>query len=381
MADCARGRPRSAAITLRSTERVVEQFAAGQGRGRGHGAASRPRRRLTAVAEAAFGAVRAGSTRAGGRRRDRSGPQARPATSVRRSTRSSRPGPNAALPHYRAGDRILHTGDLVVLDFGGVLDGYCSDLTRTVSVGPAVTETPAGSMRRFETRKQAAIDGRQARESRRPLSMPRPAGARARMDWARRSGTAPVMAWGSTSTRNRASRGRGPMCPPVPLEPGMVFTIEPGAYLPGLGGVRIEDDVLVTETGCEVLTSVPRDLAGRADSNHRMDLDEIKQILEMMREHELAEFELERDGVKLRLRKNTRAPVDRRTPPLPPVAVRRRRLPRAGGAPAPARRRRAGADAGQRGRRPGDRQVADRRHVLSAVRARAPSRLPRSGRR
>ena len=49
-------------------------------------------------------------------------------------------GPNSALPHYRAGDRRLATGDLVVLDFGGVLDGYCSDLTRTVSIGPASRE-------------------------------------------------------------------------------------------------------------------------------------------------------------------------------------------------------------------------------------------------
>ena len=63
-------------------------------------------------------------------------------------------GPNSALPHYRAGDRVLHAGDLVVLDFGGVLDGYCSDLTRTVSVGNPSTGGPQDFMPRFTRRKR-----------------------------------------------------------------------------------------------------------------------------------------------------------------------------------------------------------------------------------
>ena len=72
--------------------------------------------------------------------------------------------------------------------------------------------------------------------------------------WPRRSCTARDMAWGLKCTRSRGSRRPGTARDEI-LRPGMIFTVEPGAYLPGVGGVRIEDDVLVTASGCEVLTT------------------------------------------------------------------------------------------------------------------------------
>ena len=167
-------------------------------------------------------------------------------------------GPNGPLPPYRAGERRLEPGDLVVLDFGGVLDGYCSDLTRTVSVGPPSAEALRvhGAVREAQAAAIAAV-----RPGLDATSVD--AAARGVLD---RLGLGEAFGHGTghglgldVHEEPRISRPR-PDAPGARLEPGMVFTIEPGAYLPGWGGVRIEDDVLVTEGGCEVLTSVPRDL-------------------------------------------------------------------------------------------------------------------------
>jgi Xaa-Pro aminopeptidase len=170
-------------------------------------------------------------------------------------------GPNSALPHYRAGNRVLAPGDLVVLDFGGVLDGYCSDLTRTVAVGTADPEA-----RRVHA---AVLDAQQA-----AIAAVRPGVQTSSVDAAARAvledrGLGEAFGHGTghglgldVHELPRITRPRSDV-PAVLLEPGMVFTIEPGAYLPGWGGVRIEDDVLVTDSGCELLTTSARDLLTR----------------------------------------------------------------------------------------------------------------------
>jgi Xaa-Pro aminopeptidase len=213
--------------------------------------------RLEAVAAAAFAAVRAGVS------------ERQVAGAIEAAIREAgydriafdtivASGPNAALPHHRAGDRRLAAGDLVVLDFGGVLDGYCSDLTRTVSVGP-----PSAEALRVHTAVREAQSAAIAAVRPGVLTSEVDAAARTVLD-THRLGEAFGHGTGhglglDVHEEPRISRARPPAAA-VPLEAGMVFTVEPGAYLPGWGGVRIEDDVLVTASGCEVLTSVPRDL-------------------------------------------------------------------------------------------------------------------------
>jgi len=169
-------------------------------------------------------------------------------------------GPNAALPHHRAGSRRLAIGDLVVLDFGGVLDGYCSDITRTVSVGSA-----GGDAQRLFDAVSAAQSAAVAAVRPQVDASAVDRAARAVLEQA---GLGEAFGHGTghglgleVHEDPRLSRTQaGATPPPRPLEAGMVMTIEPGAYLPGFGGVRIEDDILVTAGGCELLTAVPRDL-------------------------------------------------------------------------------------------------------------------------
>ncbi len=247
---------RSADITLRSTERLIERFRAVKDAAE-ISVLREAARRLTPVAATAIDSIASGI------------PEKEVAAVIETALRRAgyeRPafdtivasGPNSALPHYRAGDRALHDGDLVVLDFGGVLDGYCSDLTRTVTVG-----NPSPEARRLHT---AVLEAQAA-----AIDAVKPGVTTADIDGAARQvlvgyGLGEAFGHGTghglgldVHEEPRVSKPRSDM-PSERLEPGMVFTIEPGAYLPGFGGVRIEDDVLVTEAGCEVLTSVPRDL-------------------------------------------------------------------------------------------------------------------------
>jgi Xaa-Pro aminopeptidase len=167
-------------------------------------------------------------------------------------------GPNSALPHARPGRRIVQQGEGVVLDFGGVYDGYCVDLTRTLHLGE---RGPA-----FRRLFAAVADAHAAAIAAvRPGIRPSEIDAAAR-DTLARHGLAEAFGHGTghglgLEVHEEPRITRVALAQPdAPVEPGMVFTIEPGAYVPGAGGVRIEDDVLVVDDGCEVLTDVPVEL-------------------------------------------------------------------------------------------------------------------------
>ncbi|MDI9830479.1 aminopeptidase P family protein [Streptomyces sp. KAU_LT] len=163
-------------------------------------------------------------------------------------------GPNGADPHHEAGDRTIERGDMVVLDFGGLKDGYGSDTSRTVHVGP-----PTDEERRVHDLVRAAQEAgyRAVRPGAACQDVDR--AARAVIDEA---GYGPYFI-------HRTGHGIGVTThePPYmiegeeqPLVPGMCFSVEPGVYLPGRFGVRIEDIVTVTEDGARRLNDTTREM-------------------------------------------------------------------------------------------------------------------------
>jgi Xaa-Pro aminopeptidase len=164
-------------------------------------------------------------------------------------------GPNGARPHHRASDRRIAAGELVVVDFGGVLDGYAVDMTRTVAVGrvPAAERSWLGAVAEAQ---QAAIAAAA------PGVLPSAIDGAARAALARH-GLADAFVHGTGHGLGLDVHER-PMIGPRgdhdgPIAAGMVFTVEPGVYVAGRGGVRIEDDVVVTTSGVERLTGAPPD--------------------------------------------------------------------------------------------------------------------------
>ncbi|MEU9666149.1 aminopeptidase P family protein [Streptomyces bobili] len=164
-------------------------------------------------------------------------------------------GPNGANPHHEAGDRVIRDGDMVVLDFGGLKDGYGSDTTRTVHVGPP-TDEERQVHDLVRTAQQAAFEA------------VRPGVPCQEIDRVARA----VITDAGYGDRfiHRTGHGIGVTThePPYlvegeeqPLVPGMCFSIEPGVYLPGRFGVRIEDIVTCTAGGGRRLNGTPHELA------------------------------------------------------------------------------------------------------------------------
>lgn len=163
-------------------------------------------------------------------------------------------GPNSANPHAVPGERILQPGDIVLIDWGATWNGYCADLTRVFALGEIPPDLKIAHeivLKANQTARSSVCSGIPAGEVDRTAR-----------------GVIARAGYGDFFT-HRTGHGIGLEAhePPyiyaestLALAPGMVFTIEPGLYFPGLGGIRIEDNVVVTEEGCLTLTDFPRDL-------------------------------------------------------------------------------------------------------------------------
>ena len=165
-------------------------------------------------------------------------------------------GPNAAVPHAVPTERRLQAGEVIKIDIGARADGYCSDMTRSVCIGPArdarLEELHAivlEAQLRAEREVRPGMTGREADSLAREVI----ANAGYRDAFVHGLGHGIGL---EVHERPSLSLSRGD----EPLEPGMVFSVEPGIYLPGWGGVRIEDLVVLEHDGARVLCHSPKDL-------------------------------------------------------------------------------------------------------------------------
>jgi Xaa-Pro aminopeptidase len=164
-------------------------------------------------------------------------------------------GPNGAKPHARPTDRRIAPGELVVIDFGAIVDGYCSDMTRTFCVGEPgedvglrMAAVVKESQREGVAAVKAGVRGREVDEVCRAVI--------ADAGWA----DAFIHGTGHGVGLEIHEAPRVASTSEDVLAPGHVVTVEPGVYLAEHGGVRIEDTVVVTDDGCIVLTNAPKEL-------------------------------------------------------------------------------------------------------------------------
>jgi Xaa-Pro aminopeptidase len=165
---------------------------------------------------------------------------------------------NGSLPHYRPGDVKVSGNSAVLVDWGARYRGYCSDLTRVLFVG----EPPAKIREIYQVvleAQLAAIAAIKPGEHGKKVD-------KAARDIIKKAGYGDQFGHGTGHGLGRDIHENISLSKlsTTTLEPGMIVTVEPGIYLPGVGGVRIEDDILVTEAGYRVLSSLGKDLASAA---------------------------------------------------------------------------------------------------------------------